>query len=47
VPFPKAGAWTERLDEDVRPTPWIVNVGAPGDLQAITVASNYGCIFQG
>jgi 1,4-alpha-glucan branching enzyme len=47
VPFPKAGAWTERLDEDVRPSPWVVNVGAPGELRAITVASNYGCIFQG
>jgi hypothetical protein len=45
VPFPKAGSWTERLDEDVRATPWIVPVATAGDLQQITVPSNYGCIF--
>jgi maltooligosyltrehalose trehalohydrolase len=46
VPFPKAGAWTERLDEDIRPAPWNINVGSAGDLQRITVPSNYGCIFM-
>jgi 1,4-alpha-glucan branching enzyme len=45
VPFPKAGSWTERLDEDVRTPPWIVPVGTANDLQRITVPSNYGCIF--
>jgi hypothetical protein len=45
VPFPKAGSWTERLDEDMRPAPWIVPVGTANDLQRIMVPSNYGCIF--
>ncbi len=45
VPFPKAGQWTEKLDEDVRPKPWIVPVASPGDVQRILVPSNYGCIF--
>jgi hypothetical protein len=45
VPFPKAGTWTETLDEDVRPTPRTVNVASAGDVQRITVPSNYGCIF--
>jgi maltooligosyltrehalose trehalohydrolase len=45
LPFPKAGAWTEKLDEDVRSAPWTVKVGAAGSTQSITVPSNYGCIF--
>jgi maltooligosyltrehalose trehalohydrolase len=45
VPFPKAGTWTEQLDADVRPVPWTVQVASPGELQNITVPSNYGCIF--
>ena len=45
VPFPKAGTWSEKLDEDVRPAPWNISVGVPGDIQIITVPSNYGCIF--
>ena len=45
VPFPSAGIWTERLDEDVRGAPWTVNVAHAGDLQGIAVPSNYGCIF--
>lgn len=45
VPFPNAGLWTERLDEDVRGAPWTVNVAHGGDQQSITVPSNYGCIF--
>jgi maltooligosyltrehalose trehalohydrolase len=46
VPFPKAGAWTERLDENFRPAPLQVNVSAAGAVQRITVPSNYGYIFQ-
>jgi maltooligosyltrehalose trehalohydrolase len=45
VPFPQAGAWVEKLDGDLRPAPWIVPVASPGDVQRITVPSNYGCIF--
>jgi len=45
LPFPKTGMWTEKLDEDVRPAPWTVNVASPGAVQRITVSSNYGCIF--
>jgi maltooligosyltrehalose trehalohydrolase len=45
VPFPSAGLWTERLDEDVRAVPWTINVVNAGDVQAITVPSNYGCVF--
>jgi maltooligosyltrehalose trehalohydrolase len=45
VPFPQAGTWTEKLDEDVRPAPWTISVAAPGALQSITVPSHYGCIF--
>ncbi len=45
VPFPKAGAWIEKLDEDVRPTPWTVEVASTGAAQRITVPSYYGCIF--
>jgi hypothetical protein len=45
VPFPKAGQWTERLDENLRSAPWIIPVGTAGDLQRITVPSNYGWIF--
>ena len=45
VPFPKAGTWTEKLDENVRPNPRTVQVEAAGAAQRITVTSNYGCIF--
>lgn len=45
LPFPKAGSWAERLDEDVRPAPWTLNVASSGATQRITVPSNYGCIF--
>jgi hypothetical protein len=45
VPFPKAGAWAEKLDEDVRPAPWIIPVATAGDVQRVTVPSNYGFIF--
>jgi hypothetical protein len=45
VPFPQAGTWVEKLDEDVRATPWEVQVTSSGGVQPITVPSNYGCIF--
>lgn len=45
VPFPKAGTWTEKLDDDVRTTPWTINVASAGSVQRIIVPSNYGCIF--
>lgn len=45
LPFPKAGAWTEKLDEDVRPAPLTISVPTAGALQSVTVASHYGCIF--
>lgn len=45
LPFPKAGAWLESLDADVRSTPWSVQVDSAGSAQRITVPSNYGCIF--
>jgi 1,4-alpha-glucan branching enzyme len=45
VPFPKAGSWAEKLDEDVRPAPWVIPVATAGDVQRVTVPSNYGFIF--
>ncbi|HEY2384137.1 MAG TPA: alpha-amylase family glycosyl hydrolase [Terriglobia bacterium] len=45
LPFPKAGTWTEELDADVRQSPETVQVGSAGDLQRVTVPSNYGCVF--
>lgn len=46
LPFPKAGAWTEKLDDDVRPAPWTIPVASAADAQSITVPSNYGWIFM-
>jgi 1,4-alpha-glucan branching enzyme len=46
VPFPKAGHWTEQLDADVRAVPWVIDVINAGDMQSVTVPSNYGCIFS-
>jgi 1,4-alpha-glucan branching enzyme len=43
VPFPKAGAWIEKVDADVNPT--TVNVASDGDLQTLTVPSWYGHIY--
>jgi len=43
IPFPKAGTWVEKLDEDVRSL--TVPVGSAGDFQTVTVPSNYGYIF--
>jgi maltooligosyltrehalose trehalohydrolase len=40
VPFPKAGAWTEKIDDFVT-----INVAAAGDAQTITVPSWYGYVF--
>jgi maltooligosyltrehalose trehalohydrolase len=45
VPFPKAGIWTEKLDDDVRTTSWTVSVASAGAVQTITVPSNYGWVF--
>jgi hypothetical protein len=45
LPFPKAGAWTEQIDADVRPAPWTIQVPSAGALQSISVPSNYGCVF--
>jgi maltooligosyltrehalose trehalohydrolase len=43
VPFPKAGAWQEMLDADIRAQ--TLNVANPGDVQTIVVPSNYGQVF--
>ena len=40
VPFPKAGAWTEKIDGVMT-----VNVTAAGDAQTIAVPSWYGYVF--
>jgi len=45
VPFPRAGTWVEKLDEDVHATPWAIQITSSGGSRAITVPSNYGCIF--
>jgi maltooligosyltrehalose trehalohydrolase len=45
LPFPKAGTWTEKLDEDVRPSPSTIQVATAGDVHSVTVPSNYGSIF--
>jgi len=43
VPFPKAGAWQEMIDADLRVQ--TITVAADGANQAITVPSNYGMAF--
>lgn len=43
VPFPKAGAWQEMIDADVRTL--AVTVANDGDAQTIQVPSNYGMVF--
>lgn len=46
LPFPKAGTWTEKLDEDTRNgPPWTVNIAQAGQFASVTVPSNYGVIF--
>jgi maltooligosyltrehalose trehalohydrolase len=45
VPFPKAGQWTEKVDEKDRLSPMTISVANPGDVQRVTVPSNYGYIF--
>jgi hypothetical protein len=45
VPFPKAGKWQEILDADQGTN--IVAVAADGDVQTITVPSNYGRVLSG
>ena len=46
LPFPKAGTWTEKLDDDVRSSPLTVQVASAGDLVGITVPSNYGFVWM-
>jgi 1,4-alpha-glucan branching enzyme len=43
VAFPKAGAWAEKLDEDIRTLQ--LNVGSDGDSPTVTVPSHYGLVF--
>jgi len=43
LPFPKAGAWTERFDGATPPQ--IITVATAGDVQAVSVPSNYGYVF--
>ncbi len=45
VPFPKAGTWTEKIDDDVRTAPWQINIAADNAIQSVTVPSNYGYVF--
>jgi maltooligosyltrehalose trehalohydrolase len=45
VPFPKAGTWTEKIDDDVRTAPWQINIAADHAIQSVTVPSNYGYVF--
>ena len=44
IPFPKAGPWTEMLDQTIAP-PQVITVATAGDLQTVTVPSNYGYVF--
>jgi maltooligosyltrehalose trehalohydrolase len=43
VPFPKAGTWTEMLDADQRT--FALTVANDGDVETVTVPSNYGMVF--
>ncbi|MDQ2711039.1 MAG: alpha amylase C-terminal domain-containing protein [Acidobacteriota bacterium] len=43
VPFPKAGTWQEMIDADQRR--YVLNVANDGDVQSVTVPSNYGMVF--
>jgi maltooligosyltrehalose trehalohydrolase len=43
LPFPKAGTWTERLDNATPPQ--VITVATAGDVQAVSVPSNYGYVF--
>jgi hypothetical protein len=45
LPFPKAGTWRETLDADVRPAALDLAVGADGEVQTVSVPSNYGMVF--
>lgn len=44
VPFPKSGKWQEMLDADYKTN--VVTVAVDGDVQTITVPSNYGMVFS-
>jgi len=43
VPFPKAGEWQEMLDDDLRTS--LITVNTDGEMQTVTVPSNYGMVF--
>ncbi len=43
VPFPKAGTWVEKLDEDVRTL--LVDVAGDGASATVSVPSHYGLVF--
>jgi 1,4-alpha-glucan branching enzyme len=45
LPFPKAGTWREMLDADVRPAALDLAVAADGEVQTVSVPSNYGMVF--
>ncbi len=45
VPFPEPGVYREMIDDGSRATPLEVTVAAPEEMIAISVPSNYGCIF--
>jgi hypothetical protein len=43
VPFPKAGAWKEMIDADIRGQ--TLSVPSDGANQTLVVLSNFGCAF--
>ncbi len=43
IPFPKAGAWKEMIDADLRVQ--TLTIAADGASQSVVVPSNYGCAF--
>ena len=45
LPFPRRGVWREMLDDDVRSTPFAINISAQGAVQRITVPSHYGWVL--
>ncbi|HEU4414884.1 MAG TPA: alpha-amylase family glycosyl hydrolase [Candidatus Angelobacter sp.] len=45
LPFPRRGVWREMLDDDVRSTPFAINISAQGAAQRITVPSHYGWVL--
>jgi 1,4-alpha-glucan branching enzyme len=45
VPFPASGTWREMIDDINRPAHLDLNVGSAGDVQQLTVPSNYGQVW--